>query len=245
MGNRKLNYILHELEAHAPFAFFGALLGVVFMVVFSKVLSSSASYRLFYIFHPAHVLLSAVVSAAMYIRHVKKAGFLAILLIGYVGSVGIATLSDSVIPYVGEVTLGLHDFSPHAHGSTEPDDSHTQNEQLLTDTPHVDHVHESNWGLHLGFIEEWYIVNPAALIGIIIAYFWPRTKFPHAGHVLLSIWASLFHIMMALTGHITLWVYAGIALFLFVAVWLPCCISDIVFPLLFVKESDVLPKHEH
>lgn len=239
------------------------------MVVFSKVLSSSASYRLFYIFHPAHVLLSAVVSAAMYIRHVKKAGFIAVLLIGYFGAVGIATLSDSVIPYVGEVTLGLHDFSPHAHGSTEPSDSHSktspdqepvdpdhlhqaqtqtdppQNEQHLADPLHLDHAHESSGGLHLGFIEEWYIVNPAALIGIIIAYFWPRTKFPHAGHVLLSIWASLFHIMMALTGQISLWMYAGITLFLFVAVWLPCCISDIVFPLLFVKESDVLPKHEH
>ncbi len=212
---------------------------MVFMVAFSRVLSSSASYWLFYIFHPAHVLLSAVASAAMYIRHVKKASFITVLFIGYVGAVGIATLSDSVIPYFGEVALGLHDFSPHAHSSTEPSDSHLQNEQ------HDDHAHESGWGLHLGFIEQWYIVNPAAIIGIIIAYFWPRTKFPHAGHVLLSIWASLFHIMMALTGQISFWMYAAITLFLFVAVWLPCCISDIVFPLLFVKESDELPKHEH
>jgi hypothetical protein len=27
------------------------------------------------------------------------------------------------------------------------------------------------------------------------------------------------------------------AIFIFLAVWIPCCISDIVFPLLFVKDS--------
>jgi hypothetical protein len=28
-----------------------------------------------------------------------------------------------------------------------------------------------------------------------------------------------------------------ITIFLFLAVWLPCCLSDIVFPLLFAKKS--------
>ena len=31
-------------------------------------------------------------------------------------------------------------------------------------------------------------------------------------------------------------VYAQVTVFLFLAVWLPCCTSDIVFPLLFSKE---------
>ena len=125
-----------------------------------------------------------------------------LLAIGYLGSIGIATLSDSLIPYLGE---------------------------LLLDLP--------NRGLHLGFIEKWWLVNPLAIIGIAIAYCRPATKFPHAGHVLLSTWASLFHIIMAFGGKMYLsWILISIIfLFLFLAVWLPCCVSDIVFPLLFVR----------
>jgi hypothetical protein len=94
-----------------------------------------------------------------------------------------------------------------------------------------------NRGLHLGFIEEWWLVNPLAFLGIAIAYYNPATKFPHAGHVLLSTWASLFHIIMAVGETIDWLSYVVIFVFLFVSVWIPCCISDIVFPLLFVKDK--------
>ncbi|MDP8293015.1 MAG: hypothetical protein P9M04_04295, partial [Candidatus Orphnella occulta] len=92
--------------------------------------------------------------------------------------------------------------------------------------------------MHLGFIEEWYLINPAAIIGVAIGYFWSNTKFPHSGHVLLSTWASLFHVIMALGGQVFWYTYVVICIFLFIAVWLPCCISDIVFPLLFVNKED-------
>ena len=72
-----------------------------------------------------------------------------------------------------------------------------------------------------------------------------HTRFPHAGHVLLSIWASLFHILMVMRNDVSSGQYAAIFAFLFVAVWLPCCISDIVFPLLFVKPGQALPRHHH
>ena len=91
--------------------------------------------------------------------------------------------------------------------------------------------------MHLGFIEEWWLINPLALIGILIAYFKPATKVPHYGHVLLSTWASLFHIIMALGSSLSLLTYIVILFFLFISVWIPCCISDIVFPLLFIKEN--------
>jgi hypothetical protein len=94
-----------------------------------------------------------------------------------------------------------------------------------------------NKGIHLGFIERWWLVNPLAIIGIIVAYYKPKTKFPHSLHVLLSTWASLFHIIMAGIGFLGWFSYIGIFIFLFLAVWLPCCISDIVFPLLFVKKN--------
>jgi len=198
---KKIKNIAAELKSHAPFTLFGALTGIVLMLIF-KDISYNASKRLFYIFHPSHVVLSAMVTASMFELHSKKRNFLIVLLVGFFGSLGIATLSDSLIPYVGEVLLGLHTHS------------------------------------HIGFIEAWYIVNPAAVLGVLIAYFWPRTKFPHAGHVLLSTWASSFHILMATGSGISILTSIVIFIFLFIAVWLPCCISDIVFPLLLVRGNE-------
>ncbi|NQU16732.1 MAG: hypothetical protein HQ564_01595 [Candidatus Saganbacteria bacterium] len=202
-----LKNILKELKRHAPFTIFGALFGVIAMLLFYRLPFESAN-RIFYVLHPLHVVLSAMVTSSMY-YHYKcgklkvKCNLLVLLLIGYFGSVGIATLSDSVIPYLGEVLLNL-----------------------------------PNRGIHIGFIEEWWIVNPAAILGIMIGYFWPRTKFPHAGHVLLSTFASLFHIIMAMGGIISWGLALAVFAFLFLAVWLPCCVSDIVFPLLFVGEHN-------
>jgi hypothetical protein len=199
--------ILKELRNHAPFTTFGALTGIIVMLLFYRI-PSGVSYNIFYVLHPLHVVLSALVTAAMY-EHYKcgklkvKCNLFALLAIGYFGSVGIATLSDSLIPYLGEAMLNL-----------------------------------PNRGIHIGFIEEWWIVNPAAFLGVAIAYYWPRTKFPHAGHVLLSTWASLFHIIMALGGTINWFISIAIFIFLFLAVWVPCCVSDIVFPLLFVGEHN-------
>jgi hypothetical protein len=194
-------YILKELKKHIPFTLFGALTGIVIMLLFYKT-SSNTAHIIFYVLHPIHVILSALVTASMYKKYVNKVNPFIMLLIGYIGSVGIATLSDSIIPYIGEVMLNL-----------------------------------PNKGIHLGFIERWWLVNPLALLGIAIAYFNPTTRFPHAGHVLLSTWASLFHIIMALGSTMSISLAIIIFVFLFFAVWIPCCLSDIVFPLLIVKED--------
>ena len=195
-----LKDIPNELKAHAPFTAFGALTGIGIMagVVYAQV-PRSASSTLFWTLHPMHVLLSALVTAAMYRLH-GKGGLGTTILIGYLGSIGIATLSDSIIPYLGECLLGL-----------------------------------PNKGIHFGFIEKWWLVNPLAVAGVAIAWFHPKTKFPHAGHVLLSTWASLFHMTMALGADVSVLTMGLITVFLFLAVWVPCCTSDIAFPLLFSK----------
>ena len=195
--------IYEELRHHAPFTVFGAATGIV-IAIFCKGLPFKIAHNLFYALHPIHVVLSALVTASMYELHRckvnrKHCNLWVLLLIGYIGSVGIATLSDSIIPFIGESILRM----PHREA-------------------------------HIGFIEMWWLVNPLAVIGIAIAYFMPATKFPHYAHVLLSTWASLFHIVMAMGGGASWFSYIVIFLFLFLAVWLPCCISDIVFPLLFV-----------
>jgi hypothetical protein len=202
--------IVRELRHHAPFTAFGAATGIILMVVIisCNILPqvTGVSQTVFYVLHPLHVVLSALVTTSLFRKYVK-AKIWAAILIGYFGSIGIATISDSVIPYLGE---------------------------FLIDLP--------NRGIHIGFIEEWQIVNPAAIFGIAIALWKPTTRVPHAGHVLISTWASLFHVIMAMGATLSLVSYIVIFVFLFLAVWFPCCLSDIVFPLLFVKNR--LP-HQH
>jgi len=202
-----MNKIIKELKHHMPFTVLGAVVGIVFMFIFRN-MSYETAHELFYVFHPLHVLLSALVTASLFKLHTcpkgagKRCNLPILLVIGFVGSVGIATLSDSIMPYVGEV---------------------------LIDMPHRHH--------HIGFLDKWWLITSVAIVGIIIAYFNPTTKFPHVGHVLISTWASLFHILMAKGSNMHLFAYIAIFVFLFLAVWLPCCISDIIFPMLFVKNK--------
>ncbi len=211
---------MHELESHAPFTLFGAFTGIVCMLLF-KNLEHETSRRVFYVFHPGHVLLSAIVISSMFQFHTKRSKLIAVLLIGFFGSLGIGTLSDSLIPYIGEVLLDMR-IDAHAH-------------------EHAGFAEQA----HIGFIEGWYVVIPAAIVGVLIALFKPRTKVPHAGHVLLSTWASSFHMLMAMDGQLSVLKAVGSFGFLFLAVLLPCCFSDIVFPLLFVKSSDDLSHVHH
>jgi hypothetical protein len=202
-----IRQILIELKEHAPFTAFGAITGIVilFIMILANTLFkvSEVSSTIFYILHPTHIILSAIVTTAIYKLHGPKFKFLWAILIGYIGSIGIATLSDSIIPYLGELLLEL-----------------------------------PNRDIHIGFIEKPWLTNPAAFLGIAIAFLRPMTKFPHSGHVLISTWASLFHIIMAVGQTVNWIIVLAIFLFLFLAVWLPCCLSDIIFPLLFVPATN-------
>jgi hypothetical protein len=198
-----LSKIFGELEHHAPFTALGTLSGVAIMFVFSQTHAPrSFADSLFWLLHPGHVLLSAFVTSSLFRRNTVP-NYLTTFIIGYIGSVGIATLSDSLIPYVGEWLLDL-----------------------------------PNKGVHIGFVEKWWLVNPLVIIGITSGFLWPKTHLPHAGHVFLSTWASLFHMTMALGDSVAPVQLTVIPIFLFLSVLLPCCTSDIVFPLLFVKSTN-------
>jgi len=202
--------ILSELKEHVPFTALGAVTGIIIMViiVFTDV-SSQISQAVFYSLHPLHVVLSALVTTAMYMKH-SKGKLWAAILIGYAGSIGIATLSDAIIPYLEGTALNI------------------------------------GIGFHLPFIEteempyfgvaKWIVINSAAVIGIAIGYWKHATKVPHSGHVLLSTWASLFYFTAFSTAS-WLPLLPLIFVFLFLSVWLPCCLSDIVFPLLFIRKE--------
>ena len=205
-----LRRIARELKDHAPFTALGAITGIIIMViiVFGKV-PDSISNIAFYSLHPLHIVLSALVTTAMYRRYGSGKIWVAVL-IGYIGSIGIATLSDAAIPYLGGTLLGVKmEF-------------------------HIPFIETEK--MPVFSIAKWQLVNSAALAGIILGYLRPTTKVPHYGHVFLSTWASMFYF----TAFGTAWwtpLLPFIFLFLFLAVWIPCCTSDIVFPLLFGRKD--------
>jgi len=194
-----LRRIVKELRTHAPYTALGALSGVIIMTIIAYGnVPSQVSYIAFYSLHPIHVVLSALATTAMYARYKRRKLWLA-LLIGWTGSIGIATISDAVIPFLGGNLLGVR------------------------------------MEFHIPFIEKWWI-NLLALVGIAIGYRKQTTRIPHFGHVLLSTWASLFYFTaFGIVDWIPLLPF--IFLFLFLAVWIPCCTSDIVYPLLFVGRA--------
>jgi len=197
--------LINELKEHIPLTFLGSVSGIILIIYlnYANLLDfiNTFSINIFYILHPAHIFLSAVVTTSLFIKHNKK-NLIIVILIGYVGSIGIATVSDSIIPYIGEIILDL-----------------------------------PNKGIHFGLIEKPFLTNISAFVGIILGYKTGFTKFPHFGHVLISTWASLFHIIMAIGSSINYIQIILIIIFLFFAVWIPCCTSDIVFPLIFIKKN--------
>ncbi len=201
-----LKLIKQELVHHAPFTALGAAGGIIIavVVVFSHT-PREFSNVLFYTLHPLHVVMSALATTAMYRLHGRGKLWMAIL-IGYSGSIGIATLSDAVIPYLGVSLLGI------------------------TMEFHAPFLETTKMPV-LG-IEKWQIVNGAAAIGIILGYLRPATRFPHSSHVLLSTWASLFDFIAFGTANWLGLFLIPLFLFLFLAVWLPCCVSDIIYPLI-------------
>lgn len=194
-----LKVIIEQLKIHAPYTALGAVSGIIIMVIVivGKV-PAGISQTIFYSLHPIHVLLSALTTTAMYMKYGNKKIWL-VVLVGWTGSIGIATISDAIIPYFGAVLL---------------------------DVPIE---------FHVPFIEKWWI-NLLAMVGIMMGYKKQTTKIPHFGHVLLSTWASLFYfVAFGMANWIPLLPF--IFLFLFLAVWIPCCTSDIIYPLLFARRT--------
>lgn len=92
---------------------------------------------------------------------------------------------------------------------------------------------------HVCFFEHPWIVVPFLFVGIFAGIASTQlltrsTFFNHSGHVLVSTAASLFYLV---SFGVTDWLarIGWILVLLVVSVMIPCCLSDIVFPLLFVR----------
>ncbi|MFC2058698.1 hypothetical protein ACFLTS_03525 [Chloroflexota bacterium] len=193
----RLKNITRELKSHAPFTALGALTGIVIMVIVTLTEPShEVLHDVFHTLHPIHVVLSAIVTTAIY-RHYQGSIWVAVG-IGLVGSIAICSISDVILPYLGGRMLG------------------------------------ATMSFHLCLVEHPWLVLPGAFVGVAIGLYSRWTKFPHFGHVLISTWASLFY-MTAFGEMDWLPMLPLVFIVLFIAVWIPCCTSDIVFPLLFRK----------
>ncbi|MFA5088686.1 MAG: hypothetical protein WC552_06590, partial [Candidatus Omnitrophota bacterium] len=204
-GKDKVRYVLGELGNHLPYSIFGVALGLVLMglLTFFAILLQSenalgrASEELFHVFHPIHVLFSAVASTAMFWKHEKriwKAAF-----VGVFGSVVICALSDIFFPFWGGLLLNV--------------DMH----------------------LHICVLEEPFLILSFAAVGVLAGFLITTaiersTEYSHSLHVFVSSVASILYLVsFGLNGWTDM--IGGVFLITIVSVVIPCCVSDIVFPL--------------
>lgn len=109
----RLGHVALELAYHAPFTALGTALGIVLVWALSLYAYAEAiGEGAFHALHAAHLVLSAIVTAAVYRRH--GAGYARAIAVGVVGSVSVCSISDIAIPFLGGRLLGLEGLELHA-----------------------------------------------------------------------------------------------------------------------------------
>ena len=93
--------------------------------------------------------------------------------------------------------------------------------------------------LHIPIIQTPLIILTIAFLGTLVGLIYKKTEFPHSLHVLLSVFASLFYLLAYTTTPDIITLTISIII-VTIAVVVPCCLSDIIFPLIFTKN-----KHRH
>ncbi len=193
----------NELRHHLPYSIVSVVGAMGIMAILSKVLRGEDLHFLFHVFHPAHLLLSATATTAMFWIHDRKP--VKAILIGTLASLPLCGLSDIFVPFLGGLLLKIP------------------------------------MEFHFCLIEEPWIVYPFVAVGVATGlaageYVHRSTIYSHAGHVAVSSMASILYLLSYGMTHWVSWI-GVILIILLVAVMVPCCLSDIVLPLLFVREK--------
>ena len=205
---RKSDAIWKELKHHLPFTLVLSLLAGVLVAVF-YLIGSVPSRELFEVLHPAHVLVSAVATSAIYWKYKKSVvgGRWSVvggeatkaILVGVSGAVLIGSLSDVLFPFLAGQLFSLETI------------------------------------FHLPLVEEPGLILGVALFGAFVGMYWDLFRVSHSLHVFLSVFASLFY-LLAFSVEMSAVAVLLISGLVFLVVYIPCCISDIVFPLFFINE---------
>jgi hypothetical protein len=158
----------------------------------------------FHLFHPAHMLFSAMATAAMFCRYERRIG--KAIVIGLIGAIGVCGISDIAMPHVSLLFLGV----------------------------------ETEW--HICVYEHPALVIPFAVVGVMVGVAASggvinSTIISHSLHVFASTMASIFYMVGPLG--LTHWIedLGKVFMFVVLAVMVPCCLSDIVFPLLMSRSA--------
>ena len=198
----KLKEIIHELKEHLPFTLMATLVSMVLIVISLRENWIKEMTPIFYLFHPAHVILSALVSSAIFYNYKKK--IIPSMLTGIIISIIICSISDIIFPYLGSFLFGVP------------------------------------ISFHLPTLENPLIILVAGLIGAVAGITIKKTKVPHFLHVFISIFASLFYIF-AYARAFSFMNLIFILIVTSISVVIPCCLGDIVLPLL-IKEKLIFKK---
>jgi len=212
----RLRWILNELLAHLPFSVISAIAGIAIIAGLTMAEKVHHLVNIFHLFHPTHLLLSAIATTAMFRRlsSQKLSSFSTIhairyilyaSLVGFTGSVVLCSLSDIVLPYLCGNLLGG----------------------------------KMVW--HFCLSEHSMLVLPFVFLGILLG-FWSgvyirySTFLSHSGHVLVSTMATLLYLIGF--GMSNWLAHIGVVLLITVfSVLIPCCLSDVVYPMLFVRRQ--------
>jgi len=97
---------------------------------------------------------------------------------------------------------------------------------------------------HLPIIEKPFLILGVAGLGAVLGMYGDFFRVSHFLHVFLSIFASLFY-LLAFSVEMSAGAILLISGLVFLAVYIPCCVSDIVFPLFFIKKPCKKCAHWH
>ena len=177
---------------------------------------AQASHVTFHVFHPIHMLFSAVATTAMFWRYERK--LLKAVIVGLVGSLGVCSVSDVFMPFLSGMILGAKGMSFH-------------------------------WCL----VQHPMLILPFAVVGVAVGLIAAdavrhSTYFSHSAHVAVSSAASIMYLV---SFGLTNWAeqLGSVFILMVLAVLIPCCFSDIIFPLLVAcKDGKICAcpaHHEH
>ncbi|HOK79669.1 MAG TPA: hypothetical protein PK303_02890 [bacterium] len=200
-------HIWQELRHHLPFSILSVSFGLMGMGILNflaySVQVQDISFPSVELFHIFHPAhLLFSATATTAMFWQHEKKFFKAIITGFIGSVVICGISDIVIPYLSGLLLG------------------------------------AQMEFHICIIEHPLIVLPFVILGIIVGFLAPGTLekqegviFSHSLHVFTSSIASILYLI----GYgLTDWIdkIGAVLVFMVFAVVIPCCTSDIVFPLI-------------
>jgi len=204
--------VWRELGHHLPFSIFSVCIGLMSVGVLTFIADilnvADMSSSSAKLFHVFH-------PAHMFFSTVATTAMfwqherrvLKTIIIGIVGSIGVCGISDIFIPYVSGILLGAH------------------------------------MEMHICIIQHPQIIIPFVVAGLLVGFLAPGTLekqegviFSHSIHVFVSSMASILYLV---SYGMTDWIHqiGAVFIYMILAVVIPCCTSDIVFPLLLVRKK--------